>query len=120
MSVSNGYGSVASNTATVSVTFTDAHSPDHTLTTIVQAAHIVEWRNRISAVRVAHALPSLTWAKTLTAQITLIKASQVNELRTQILALYAALGLPTPTFLYSPTRSGTSCLLGRSRNSETW
>ena len=97
----------------MSVTFTDPHSTIQTLTTgltIVLAAHIVELRHRIDAVRVAHALPPVAWAETLTAQVALIKASHVNELRTEILVLYAALGLPTPTFLSCPVSIGNVIL----------
>ncbi len=106
VSVSNPNGSVASNTAKVSVTFTDPHSTDQTLTTgltIVLAADILELRTRIDAVLTAHNQPAITWAETLSRRVTVIKAAHVNELRTAILTLYAALGLPAPTFTGSIT-----------------
>jgi subtilisin family serine protease len=99
--VSNTNGSVASSTAKVSVTFTELHSTDQTLTTgltVVLAAHILELRARINAVLTAHSLPTITWAETLSTHVTVIKAAHVNELRTAMTALYAGLGLPPPTF----------------------
>jgi hypothetical protein len=109
VSVSNMNGSTFSNTANISVQFTDPHSANPTLTTgltIVLAGHIVNLRDRINAILTAHGQAPMTWAETLTAQMTAIKASHVNELRNAILTLYAALGLPAPTFLYSPVAVG--------------
>ena len=99
--VSNSKGSVASSIAKISVTFTDPHSTVQTVTTgltIVRAAHLLELRTRINAVRTAHSLPATTWAETLSPQLTVIKAAHVNELRTAMTALYAGLGLPPPAF----------------------
>jgi len=101
VSVSNPNGSVASSTANVSVTFTDTHSTDQTLTTgltVVLATHIVELRTRINAVLTAHSQLPIAWAETLSAHVTVIKAAHVNELRSAVTTLYAALGQPAPTF----------------------
>jgi len=109
VSVSNVNGSTFSDTANISVQFTDTHSADPTLTTglsVVLAGHIVNLRDRINAILTAHSQSTFTWDETLTTQMTAIKAAHVNELRNAISTLYAALGLPAPTFLYSPVAPG--------------
>ncbi len=82
--VTNVGGSVGSNTASVAVTFTDAHSTtDPTITTgltVVKAAHILELRNRIDALRSVHSLPPYPWTTPLSAGV-VIKGVHVNELR---------------------------------------
>jgi subtilisin family serine protease len=109
VSVSNANGSTGSNTAHVSVTFTDPHSSVQTLTTgltIILAAHIVELRNRINAVLIAHSQPTISWAEALNPQSTVVKAAHLNELRSAVTTMYAALGLSVPSFTGSITVGG--------------
>jgi hypothetical protein len=95
--VSNATASTDSNTAAITVAFTD--SPLVSGTTVIRAVHIIELRNRINALRVAHALSPVTWPP-MTAGVTPILASNILQMRQALLDVYNA-PPPRPAPIYS-------------------
>ncbi len=101
--VSNAAGTANSNTALVTVTFTDSLVAG---TTTIKAVHINEPRARIDAARVFYGLLPAVYANTITAG-SLLRALDIAQTQTALAQAYAAAILPPPTFSTSPTIGGT-------------
>ena len=95
--VSNGAGSVDSNTATITVTFTDS-----TLTagsSVIRIVHVTELRARIDALRIARGLGVYAWIDPgLVARSTPVRAVHITDMRTALSQVYVAAGRMPPTF----------------------
>jgi hypothetical protein len=102
--VSNATASSDSSTALITVAFTD--TPLVAGTTVIKAVHISELRNRINAVRVALALPPVTWP-TLTPGVTPIRASDVLQMRQAVLDAYSISPRVPPVFTTTPAPGST-------------
>lgn len=108
--VTNGAGFANSNTATISVIFTD--STITVQSTIVKKAHITELRTRIDALRQRYgALPAFTYTTdpTLTTGVTTVKAQHIIELRAALATAYFNATGTTATYATDPSlSSGTA------------
>jgi hypothetical protein len=93
----NAAGTANSNTATISVSFTDSTLAGGT--TVIKKVHIMELRTRVDALRVRFGLPAYSWADpTLTAGATTIRAVHITDLRTALAQVYVAAGMTPPTY----------------------
>jgi len=105
--VSNAGGSADSNTATISVSFTDS-----TLTsgsTAIKVAHITELRTRINTVRAARGLGAFSYTNpTLTAGSSFVKAVDITELRTALAQAYTSSGMTPPVYTNPTLTPGVS------------
>jgi hypothetical protein len=97
--VSNATASTDSNTALITVAFTD--TPLVAGTTVIKAVHVSELRNRINAVRVAHGLSAVSWP-TLTPGVTPILASDILQMRQALLDAYNAPPIDPPIYTTNP------------------
>ena len=72
---------------------------DHPLTTglIVKTVHVNELRSMINAVRTSRGMGSVTFAESLTAQVTVIRASHIAELRSALPSACAPGAYTDPT-----------------------
>jgi len=103
---SSGGSSADSNTATVSVAFTDP-----VLTsggTLIKAVHFTELRARINALRQAHSVvpASYPYTHTITATTGPIYAVDLTEMRTALAQVYAVVG-GSPSYSTNPTVGAT-------------
>jgi hypothetical protein len=65
----------------------------------MKAIHIVELRDRINVVRVAHGLPPFTWTDpSPTAGTTFVRAAHIQELRAALAAAFIAAGRTPPLY----------------------
>lgn len=108
----NGAATQTSPLSAVPAIATAAALTDSTLTvgsTTIKAAHVIELRARISALRAQYGLAAFSFTDpVLTASATLIKAQHVVELRTALNAVYAAAGLSQPTYTDPLLSSGVA------------
>ncbi len=103
--VSNAGGFVNSNTATISVSFTDSTLTPGT--TVIKLVHVTELRTRIDHVRSLHALGPYAYTNaTLTAGSSAVKAVDVTDMRTALAQAYTASGMTPPTYSH-PTLTAT-------------
>ena len=102
--VSNATASTDSSTALITVAFTD--TPLAAGNTVIKAVHISELRNRINAVRVALALPPVTWPA-LTPGVTRILASDVLQMRQALLDAYSISPKVPPIYTTTPAPGAT-------------
>lgn len=94
--VSNAAGSVNSNTAQITVAFTDdGVSPG---VTVIKAVHLTELRTRVNEVRARYGLAPYPFAQPVTAGVTVVRTEQVTELRTALAQAYAAAGRTAPAY----------------------
>lgn len=101
--VTNGSGSANSNTATISVTFTDSTL---TASTRVKRVHITELRTRIDALRLKYGglSPfSYTSDPTITPGVTTIKAQHILQLRAALAPAYFNATATTATYATDPS-----------------
>jgi hypothetical protein len=85
--------------------FTD--NPLTTAVTSIKAAHIVELRARIDALRRRFGVASFAWTdSTITASVTVVKAIHIQDLRTALNAAYAAASITPPS--YTSVSAGTT------------
>jgi hypothetical protein len=95
--VTNTSGTADSNTATISVSFTDSSLVSGT--TVIKAVHVMELRTRIDALRSRFGLPAYGWTDpTLTAGTTIIRAVHITDLRTALAQVYVAAAMTPPTY----------------------
>jgi hypothetical protein len=95
--VSNIAGSADSNTATLTVAFTD--TPLVAGVTTMRLVHLTELRSRIDGVRVARGLTTYAWTDpVLVPQVTSVRVVHLADLRTAVSQAYVAAGLPPPAF----------------------
>ena len=83
-------------TATFSKVFTDS-----TLTagsSVVAAAHVLDLRSAIDALRTQYRLSSYAWSNALAGRSTLVRAIDLAEVRTALEATYVAAGVAPPTY----------------------
>ncbi len=106
--VSNAAGIADSNTAIVTVNFTD--TPLVAGATAVRLLHLAELRTRIDAVRVIKGLAPYSWTDPLlVAGATPVKTVHLTDLRTAITQAYSAAKLPPPpAFTDSPPTAGVT------------
>ena len=96
--VSNATASTDSNTALITVAFTDTPL---VAGTVIKAVHINELRTRIDAIRVAHGLLAVTWPA-MTPGVTPILASDILEMREALLDAYNAPPRDPPIYTTTP------------------
>jgi hypothetical protein len=95
VSVSNVGGTTNSNTATMTVAFTN----DPLGNGLVRVAHITELRTRIDALRACYGLASYDYADpSLQAGTTAIRSQHLVDLRQALHAVYVAAALATPNY----------------------
>lgn len=95
--VSNSAGIANSNTATISVPFTDSVLTSGT--SVIRVEHITELRARIDEQRIRFGLSAFPWNDpTLSAGTTVIRAVHITELRTALAQAFTAAGLTPPTY----------------------
>lgn len=106
--VSNAYGStVDSDTARLTPYLPFADDVLTSGTSAVRAAHIVELRARIDAVRARFGLAAYPYADaSVAAGTTTIRARHIIDLRTALSEAYLAAGRPTPTYTDSSLAPG--------------
>lgn len=104
----SGYSNGAMTTA---VSFTDpnivTYAEDPTNATTIKAAHIIELRSAVNAVRSLAGLSAATWTDpTLTPGVTAIKADDVRDLRMKLDEALTALGIQTSPYTDSTLATG--------------
>jgi hypothetical protein len=95
--VSNADGNADSNTAKISITFTD--DPLISGVSVIRSVHIAELRTRVAALRSRFGLSVFTWTdSTLTAGTTPVRAQHILDLRTALGQVYTAAGGTQPSY----------------------
>jgi hypothetical protein len=94
--VSNGAGTMDSNTATITVSFTDTVLTAGSTT--VRVEHVGELRTRVNEVRVRLGLAAFGFTDSLTAGTTMIRGVHIAELRTALAEAYTAAGMTQPSY----------------------
>jgi hypothetical protein len=105
--VSTTTGSTDSNTATITVTFTD--DPLTSGTSVIRVVHITELRTRIDGLRARFGLPAFTYTTdaTLTPGMT-VRAQHILDLRTALGQVYTAASRTQPSYADPGLAIGTT------------
>ena len=107
--VTNGAGSADSNTATITVTFTD--TPLVAGVTPIRIVHINELRTRIDGLRAVNGLAPFPWTDPIIVPgVTVVRAAHVGEMRTAVSQAYTASGRTPPSFTDGGLAAGVTSI----------
>ncbi len=110
----NSAATLTSPLSAVPAIATVAPLTDSTLTagaSTIKAAHIIELRTRISALRAQYGLPTFSFTDSvLAASATLLKAQHITDLRSALADVYTAAGQPQPASYTDPVVSTSTTL----------
>jgi len=105
--VSSPSDSADSNTATITVTFTD--DPLTSGISVIRAIHITELRTRIAGLRTQYGLGTFTYTDpSLTAGVTPVRAQHILDLRTALGQVYTAAMRTQPSYTDPSLGIGTT------------